>query len=141
MVDAKLKTKKNKNSVKDFIANVSDEQKKKDAEVLLRLFTESTGERGVMWGDSIIGFGTYHYVYNSGREGDWLMVGFSPRKQNLSIYCMSGFKDYASLFKKLGPHKTSVSCLYIKRLSDIHIPTLKTLIKKSYTATKKQYSK
>jgi uncharacterized protein YdhG (YjbR/CyaY superfamily) len=84
-----------------------------------------------MWGSSIVGFGSYHYKYASGREGDWFIVGFSPRKQNLTLYIISGFDQYAALLKKLGKYKTAKSCLYINRLDDIDLPTLKELVKQS----------
>src|SRR3989344_499909 len=129
---AELKTKVTKASVADFIRKVPDENKRKDAFVLLKLFTSITGEKPKMWGASIIGFGSYHYKSErSAQEGDWPLTGFSPRKQNLTIYIMPGFKKYAVLLKKLGPHKKSVGCLYIKRLSDIHLPTLRKMIENS----------
>ena len=84
-----------------------------------------------MWGASIVGFGSYHYKYDSGREGDWMITGFSPRKKDLTLYIMMGFEKYPELMKQLGNHSTGKSCLYIKRLSDIHVPTLKKLIKAS----------
>ncbi len=93
-----------------------------------------------MWGSSIVGFGNYHYKYESGREGDWFLTGFSPRKQNLTLYIMPGFAQYDELMKKLGKHKTGKSCLYIKSLEDINLPTLKQLIQQSVkhmTKTKK----
>jgi hypothetical protein len=135
-----LKTKKNKKSVTAFVKGIEDTEKRKDAQELLKLFREVTGKRPVMWGDSIIGYDSYHYKYASGQEGDWMMTGFSPRKQNLSIYIVPGFDNQTSLLEKLGPHKTSVSCLYIKRLSDVHLPTLKKIIAKGYKEMKKQYS-
>jgi hypothetical protein len=84
-----------------------------------------------MWGDSIVGFGKYHYVYPSGREGDWMLISFSPRKQNITLYIMSGFEQYEELLSTLGKYTRGKSCLYIKRLSDIHLPTLKKLIQAS----------
>jgi hypothetical protein len=92
---------------------------------------EITGEKPKMWGPSIVGFGTYHYKYASGREGDWPISAFSPRKKDLTLYIMMGFEKQPELMQQLGKHSTSKSCLYIKRLSDIHIPTLKKLIKSS----------
>ena len=102
-----------------------------DAAELLLLFTEATGFQPVMWGDNIVGFGQYHYRYDSGREGDWPITGFSPRKQNLSIYIMPGFSRYQTLLDKLGKHKHSVSCLYVNKLSDIDTATLKALVARS----------
>jgi nucleoid DNA-binding protein len=136
---AELKTKKNKASVAKFLSQVENEQKRKDSNQLLNIFTEVTKQKPVMWGTSIVGFGSYHYKYKSGQEGDWPLTGFSPRKQNISIYIMPGFKEYKDLMKKLGTYKTAVSCLYIKRLSDIHIPTLKQLIQRSVADMKKRY--
>jgi hypothetical protein len=92
---------------------------------------EVTGEKPKMWGPSIVGFGSYHYKYDSGREGDWLMTGFSPRKKDLTLYLMTGLAKHHDLLGKLGKHSHAKSCLYIKRLSDVHIPTLKKLIKAS----------
>lgn len=137
---AELKTKKNKASVKKFIASVQDDQKRKDSEDLVKIFEEVTKMKATMWGTSIIGFGSYHYKSERSRqEGDWPLTGFSPRKQNLTIYIMPGFKDYEDLLAKIGKHKHSVSCLYIKRLSDIDIKILKQLIKKSVAEMKKRY--
>lgn len=134
---AELKTKKNTASVTDFIESVKDDSKRQDAKELLKIFSEVTGEEPVMWGSSIIGFGSYHYVYASGREGDWMLTGFSPRKQNLTLYIMSGFDHYEALMKKLGTYSTGKSCLYIKRLEDIDEKILKQLIIKSVEHMKK----
>lgn len=136
------KTKKNNQSVTAFLNAIEDPQKRKDAKTILKLMKEVTKEKPVMWGDSIVGFGTYHYKYASGQEGDWMITAFSPRKQNLTIYIMPGynFPGYQDLLDKLGPHKTGKSCLYIKRLEDIHLPTLKKLIKRGYTDMKKKYT-
>ena len=129
---AELKTKPTKLSVDKFIKSQPDEQVRKDCAVISKLMSEATGEPPKMWGPSIIGFGTYHYKYPTGREGDMPIVGFSPRKQNLTLYVlMYGFKEQAELLKKLGKHSTSKSCLYIKRLSDVDLPTLKKIIKVS----------
>jgi len=92
---------------------------------------EATQAEPLMWGDAIVGFGNYHYRYASGREGDWFLTGFSPRKQNLTLYIMSGFEQYDTLLGKLGKHSTSKSCLYIKRLDDIDLPTLSDLVRRS----------
>ncbi|HMR01405.1 MAG TPA: DUF1801 domain-containing protein [Candidatus Gracilibacteria bacterium] len=137
---AELKTQKNKASVKKFIASVENEQKRKDSEELVKIFEEVTKMKATMWGTSIIGFGSYHYKSErSSQEGDWPLTGFSPRKQNLTIYIMPGFKEYQDLLAKLGKHKHSVSCLYINKLSDIDIKILKKLIKQSITEMKKRY--
>jgi len=126
-------------SVDEFIASIPDDQKRKDCIALQQLMIEITEEEPVMWGNSIVGFGEYHYKYDSGREGDMLMTGFSPRSQNISIYIISGFKRYEALMKTLGKHKTGKSCLYVKRLSDIDIDVLKDLIATSYEHTKNKY--
>jgi hypothetical protein len=127
---AELKTQKNTASVAAFIAAVDEEQKRKDAHELVKLFEKVTGEKATMWGTSIIGFGQYHYKSErSKQEGDWPLTGFSPRKANLTIYIMSGFSGQEKLLKKLGKHKVSGgSCLYLKRLSDINLGVLKQLI-------------
>lgn len=140
---AELKTVKNKESVSAFINEVDDRQKRKDAKDLLKIFKEVTGKRPSMWGDSIIGYGSYHYKSDrSKQEGDWPLTGFSPRKQNISIYIMPGFKNYQALLKKLGKHKISQgSCLYVKKLEDIDVDTLKKLIKLSIEDMKKMYPK
>jgi hypothetical protein len=135
---AELKTKKNNASVKTFIAAVENETRRKDSEVLLKLFEEVTGEKAMMWGTSIIGFGEYHYKHErSTQEGDWPLTGFSPRKTSLSIYIMPGFKKYQKLLDELGKHKHSVSCLYINKLADVDLTVLKKLIKVGYEDMKK----
>ena len=138
---AELKTKKNSGSVMAFIDGLEDEVKREDSKVLVKLFEEVTGEKATMWGTSIVGFGSYHYKSErSTQEGDWPLTGFSPRKANLSIYIMPGFSDFGALLKKLGKHKVSKgSCLYIKRLSDIDLDILKSLIKDSVKIMKKRY--
>jgi hypothetical protein len=137
---AEIKTKVTKASVLDFIRSVPDEQKRKDALVLLDMFKTITGEKPKMWGPSIIGFGSYHYQSEkSSQQGDWPLTAFSPRKQNLTLYIMLGFADYSDTLKKLGKHKTSVGCLYINKLSDVDLLVLKQLIKKSFLAMKKKY--
>lgn len=139
---SELKTKPNDSNAKDFINSVTDEIKRQDSFTLLKLFSKVTGEKPKMWGTSIIGFGQYHYKSERSRqEGDWPLIGFSPRKQNLTLYIMIGFKDQQVLLKKLGKHKTSVSCLYIKKLADVDMKLLEKLIKLSYTAMKKQHPK
>ena len=137
---AELKTKKNKASVTKFINSIEGVQRKKDAKEMLKIFKDCTGEKPSMWGASIIGFGTYHYKSTrSSQEGDWFLVGFSPRKQAFSIYLMSGFKGYEGILKELGKHKKSSGCcLYIKNLEDVKISVLKKLIKKSVSEVKKK---
>ena len=138
---AELKTKATTASVNDFLNSIKPEQKKEDGFRLLELMKEATGEKPVIWGSSIIGFGKYHYKSKrSTQEGDWPLIGFSPRKQNLSLYIMSGFDDKEDLLKKLGKHKTSVGCLYINKLSDVDEKVLKSLIKVSYQQMKKTHT-
>lgn len=127
-----LKTKKTTKSVANFFASVKDEKVRADCKKLDAMMQKITGEKPVMWGSAIVGYGNYHYTYASGREGDWMEVAFSPRKQNLTIYLMPGFVDKVTILKKLGPHSTSGGgCLYIKRLSDIDVKVLEQIIKKS----------
>jgi hypothetical protein len=128
---AELKTKKTEQSVEAFLDNIADEQTRKDCYTILNLMQEATQSRPKMWGPAIVGFGDYHYKYASGREGDWFLTGFSPRKQNLSLYIMSGFGEYDKLLKQLGKYKTGVSCLYVKRLADVNVSVLKKMIEAS----------
>ena len=128
---AELKTQKNNRNVNDFLAGIEDEKKQRDSQTLLELMQEVTGEEPAMWGDSIIGFGGYHYRYASGREGDWFLTGFSPRKQNLTVYIMAGFEAYDGLMQKLGKYKTGKSCLYIKKIEDIDQEVLRELVRQS----------
>jgi hypothetical protein len=136
-----LKTKPTKKTATSYIQSIKDRKRREDAKELLNIFKTVTKEKPVMWGSSIVGFGTYRYTYPSGREGEWMRTGFSVRAQNLTLYLMPGYtlNKYKKLLKKLGPHKTGKSCLYIKRLSDVHIPTLRTLIKESLKDLKKKY--
>jgi hypothetical protein len=128
---AELKTKPTGESVKDFLNKIPDPERREDCFAVAKLMEEITGDKPKMWGPSIVGFGTFHYKYDSGREGDWLVTGFSPRKKDLTLYLMMGFEKHAELMKQLGKHSTGKACLYIKRLSDIDVPTLKKLIKAS----------
>ena len=123
-----LKTKVNDASVAGFLNSVADESKREDSFEILRLMEEVTKEPPKMWGASIVGFGSYHYKGAGGREGDWMLTGFSPRKQNLTLYLMGGFDKYGDLLQKLGKYKTSVGCLYIKKLEDVDKTVLKELI-------------
>jgi len=128
---AELRTKQTDESVEGFLNKISDEERRADCFQVAKIMEEVTGEKPKMWGPSIVGFGSYHYKYDSGREGDWLVTGFSPRKKDLTLYLMTGLAKHSELMEKLGKHSHAKSCLYIKRLSDIHIPTLKKLIKVS----------
>ena len=136
---AELKTKLNDESVEDFLNSVEDEQKKKDSFEVLNIMEQITGAEPKMWGSSIVGFGNYHYVYDSGREGDWFIAGFSPRKQALTLYIMAGFSRYDELLQKLGKYKTGKSCLYVKNLQDIDLEVLKGLIRSSVEYMREKY--
>lgn len=126
-----LKTKLNDASVEAFLNTVADERKRRDAFTILALMQEITQAEPKMWGDSIVGFGSYRYHYASGRQGDWLIVGFSPRKQALTLYFMPGFEQQGELLSKLGKHTTGKGCLYIKKLDDIDLPTLRKMIEQA----------
>ena len=128
---AEPKTQRTKRSVDAFLKSIPDEQKRKDAFALVDIMRKTVKAEPVMWGSNIVGFGTYRYKYASGREGDWPLTGFSPRKQNLTLYIMSGFEQYDELLKSLGKFKTGKACLYVNRLADIDLPTLRKLIKQS----------
>ncbi|MEJ2494550.1 MAG: DUF1801 domain-containing protein [Ignavibacteriaceae bacterium] len=125
---AELKTKKSNASVKKFLDSVPDQKKRQDSFVILDLMKKITKEEPKMWGPSIVGFGNYHYKYESGREGDWFITGFSLRKQNLTVYIMSGFKKFEKLLEKLGKYKLGKSCLYINKLEDVDIRILEKLV-------------
>jgi Domain of unknown function (DU1801) len=126
---AEIKTKPTAASVEDFLNNVKDEQKRKDSFVLLEMMKKASGEEPVLWSSSIIGFGNKRYrSAKTGREVDWLRIGFSPRKANLSVYISVGIKEHAEALKKLGKHKTGVGCLYINKLEDVDIKVLKGMI-------------
>ena len=136
---AELKTKKNRASVKAFIKGVESARRREDCAAVVAIMQDITGEKPAMWGTSIIGFGSYTYRYESGRSGDWPLTGVSPRKQSLTLYIMTGFDGSEALMKKLGKHKTGRSCLYINQLEDVHLPTLKALVRKSVNAMRKKY--
>ena len=134
---AELKTKPTQHSVKDFIDAIEDEQLRKDCRTVSRLMKGATRANPKMWGPGIVGFGNYHCKYASGREIDWFLAGFAPRKQNLTLYIMSGFQKYNTLLKKLGKHKIGKSCLYIKRLDDVDMDVLTQLIEDSVAHVRK----
>ena len=133
------KTKMSDANVHDFLSTIDDEIKRQDSSALLDLFTRATGEKAKMWGTSIIGFGLYHYRSGS-KEHSWPLAGFSPRKASLTLYLTLGSKSYDSLLKGLGKHKTSVGCLYIKRLADVDLRVLERLIKTSFEAAKQKHN-
>ena len=128
---AEAKTVPTRASVTAFINAVADERRRKDCRAILKLMREVTGEKPVMWGPSIVGFGKYHYKYGSGHQGECCVTGFSPRKQALTLYVMAGFDGQHELMQKLGKYKTGKCCLYVKKLDDVDLPTLKTLIRES----------
>jgi len=128
---AELKTQPNDKIVADFLNSVENDTKRGDSFTILELMKEVTGVEPIMWGDSIIGFGTYHYKYASGREANWFLTGFSPRVQNLTLYIMDGFDEYDALLGKLGKHSTGKSCLYVKRLENIDLDILREMVEKS----------
>jgi hypothetical protein len=138
---AELKTKPTNESVEKYLKGIPDPVKRQDSITVLKLMTEITGQKPKMWGTNIVGFGSYHYKYASGQEADWPVIGFSPRKQNLTLYVLDGSAEKNELLQSLGKHSTSKYCLYIKRLSDVDLPTLKKLIKQSYQRNTKKLNK
>jgi hypothetical protein len=128
---AELKTQPTGASVGAFLNGIEDAKKRKDAKAVHKMMREITGKRPKMWGPDIIGYGSYHYRYASGREGEWFLTGFSPRKQALTLYIMSGFYGEEPLLKKLGKYKTGKACLYLKKLEDVDEGVLRKLIEKS----------
>ena len=133
------KTQPTRQSVSSFIAAVEPDERRSDCRTLITMMKAIAKAPPRMWGPSMVGFGTYHYKYASGREGDFFLTGFSPRKQDLTVYIMSGFDRYPALMKKLGKHKTGRSCLYIKRLANVDLKVLKALIAESVTHMRKAY--
>ncbi|HTE30822.1 MAG TPA: DUF1801 domain-containing protein [Chryseolinea sp.] len=136
---AKNKTTQTDHSVTDFINSVENEVKRNDSFKLIEIFKSTTGHDPKMWGPSIVGFGSYHYKYESGREGDAPFAGFSPRKDSLVLYFSPEFENREELSRQLGKHKSSKSCVYVKKLNDINIPTLKKMIKSSMDYTGELY--
>ncbi len=135
------KTVQNDGNVDEFLDAVENPRRREDARRVLELMRDVTGEPPKMWGSSIVGFGSYRYKYASGREGDWMITGFSPRKQNLTVYIMPGFADFADLLAKLGKHKTSKSCLYLNKLADVDLDVLAELVRESVAVMRKRYAK
>lgn len=136
---AEQKTKPTAQSVTDFVNAIEDEQVRKDCTALVKIMKKVTGSTPKMWGPGIVGFGQYHYKYESGHEGDACLTGFAPRKQNLTLYIMPGFTQYAGLLDKLGKHKAGKGCLYIKKLADVDTGVLEKLIARGVDYLKKQY--
>ena len=136
---AEQKTKPTTQSVEEFLDQVADEQVRDDCHSLIKIMKKITGSKATMWGTSIVGFGKYHYKYESGHEGDSCLTGFSPRKQNISLYVMPGFIEHSGMVKKLGKYKAGKGCLYVKKLEDIDISVLEALIRFSVDFLKKKY--
>lgn len=137
---AELKTQVTDKDVHEFLADISDEKKREDSYKILELMQQVTNFEPKMWGDSMIGFGSYHYKYKSGHEGDAFLIGFSPRKQNLTLYIMSGFDANDELMKKLGKYATGKACLYIKKLEDVDLDVLRELVKHSVDHMQEMFS-
>jgi len=135
---AELKTVKNDQPVDLFLQKVEDPNKRQDSYTILEMMENITGEKAKMWGDALVGFGDIHYKYASGRQGDWMLTAFSPRKQNLTLYIMSGFDQHAELLSRLGKYKTGKGCLYINRLSDVDQNVLRELIQESVALLKEK---
>ena len=137
---SEIKTKPTTQDAREFLNGIEPEEKRRDGFTLLEMMEQITGERAVMWGPSIVGFGTYHYKSERSRqEGDWPLVGFSPRKQSLSLYVLAGSPGTDELLGKLGKHKAGVGCLYVKRLADVDVSVLATLIESSYRHMKRTH--
>lgn len=136
---SELKTKRNDGDVRGYLESVTNKRRREDSLVMLELMREIIGEPPEMWGSSIVGFGSYHYKYASGREGDWPVIGFAPRKQSLTLYIMPGFDRYEALMAKLGKYKTGKSCLYINKLDDVNLEVLKALIAESVEYMRRAY--
>ncbi|MDO8549954.1 MAG: DUF1801 domain-containing protein [Ignavibacteria bacterium] len=134
---AENKTKETKASVEKFLNSIKDENKCEDCFKIMKFMKDITREEPKMWGPAIVGFGNYHYKYESGKEGNWFSVGFSPRKQNITLYIMSGFSE--DLLSKLGKYKTGKSCLYIKSLKDVDMKVLEKIMSDSVNYIKKKY--
>jgi hypothetical protein len=128
---AELKTKETNASVAAFLDSIPDEQRRTDAKAIAKMMKTATKTKAKLWGSNIVGFGTQHYKYASGREGDWFRTGFSPRKDRLTVYITSSFEQYPDLMQKLGKYKTGVACLHIKKLIDVDVKVLNELITRS----------
>jgi hypothetical protein len=137
---AENKTKANQASVDDYIAAIDDEARRKDCAVLVKLMAKATRQKATMWGTGIVGFGSYHYKYESGREGDSCLTGFSSRKGDISIYLMASFPGHDALLAKLGKHKTAKACLYVRKLSDVDLKVLEQLVATSAAERKLRHS-
>jgi len=137
---AELKTQANQASVTEFLKTIDDKQKRADCRAIAKMMRDATGKRAKMWGAAIVGYDKYDYEYASGRSGTFMITGFSPRAQNISIYIMPGFSKFSGLMKKLGKYKTGKSCLYIKKLDDVDNKVLARLIEESVQVMRRRYS-
>jgi hypothetical protein len=137
---AELKTRPSTRGVAAFLGGLKDVRRRKDAHALVALMKRVTGARPRLWGPSIVGFGRYHYRYASGREGDWFLAGFSPRKASLVLYIMSGFEGVGPLLEKLGPHRKGASCLYLKSLDAVDSLALERLVKRSVAEVRRRHA-
>lgn len=137
---AENKTRPTSVRVGDFLSRIENPTRRADARQVARMMRRITGKRAKMWGSSIVGYGKYSYEYSSGHKGDWMLAGFSPRKQNLAIYIMSGFEPFPALLEKLGKHKTGKSCLYINKLDDVDERVLEQLVAESVELMKQRYN-
>jgi hypothetical protein len=135
---AEAKAKPTKASVRAFVDRIADEERRRDCLKLVQLMKRASGAQPKMWGAGIVGFGSYRYVYASGREGDWPITAFAPRKQDLTLYIMSGFDGHGALLRKLGRHKTAKCCLYLKRLADVDLELLEQLVAASVKEMKRR---
>ncbi len=137
MID--LNTQPNENSVSQFISDIDYTRRQLDAQLIQQLMTRVSGKEAVMWGDNLIGFGSYHFTYKTGKEGDWPIISFTPALDRISVYIMPGFDNYDAILKKLGKHKLTSNCLFINRLSDIDMQVLEQLVGKAYADMQSQY--
>ena len=136
---AERKTQENTASVKDFLNNVKNARRRQDSLFVWKMMEAISGKKAKMWGPSIVGYGRYHYKYDSGREGDFLMTGFSPRKSALTVYVLPGYRDMSAQLERLGKHKTGKSCLYINKLADIDIDVLEEIVGNGLTYMRANY--
>lgn len=136
---SQLKTQPGTGDVEDFLGGIRDERRRAESRTLLDMMREVTGEDPIVWGKAMVGFGRYHYRYASGRQGDWFRIGFSPRKQALTIYCIPGHEQHRDLLADLGRHTTGVSCLYVPRLEDVDLGVLRQILDKSWAEMAERY--
>lgn len=137
---ATLKTRPSDASVEAFLDSVDNEDRREDARRVIAIMRQVTGEPAKMWGSRLVGFGSYHYRYASGREGDWPLTGLSPGKRNLTVYIMPGFDDYGEMLVRLGKHRTGKSCLYVNRLRDVDLNVLEEIIRQSVADMRRRYA-